>query len=240
MAHLATTDLVSWWPFLCLIILVYGLVPRLFLLFYGIWKHRREMNRLDFTHAACDRLIQKMETPQVSTASRLFRQQTTPSNMMLKPEPEDHEPLADSGESMPAAIIFIPEDIDAMFAQDDLADRILSVFRLRILGRIRYSMDYAEEKAALKNLLEKTDVSLSATRLIILQEAWQPPIRETISWIRSLRNAVGKKTGIIIALIGKPSHKIKFTRPRNSDLIIWEHAINAMGDPYVRIENLGG
>ncbi|MCU0598908.1 MAG: DUF2868 domain-containing protein [Desulfobacterales bacterium] len=240
MAHLATADLVSWWPFLCLIILVYGLIPRLILLFYGIWKHHREMGRLDFTHAACDRLIQKMETPQVSTLSRLFTQQTAPSDMIFKPEPEYQEPLADSGESMPAAIIFIPEDIDAMFAEDDLADRILSVFRLRILGRVRYAMDYAKEKTALKNLMEQTDVSLSAARLIILQEAWQAPIRETISWIRDIRNAVGKKTGIIIALIGKPSHKIKFTPPRNSDLIIWEHAINAMGDPYIRIENLGG
>ena len=159
---------------------------------------------------------------------------------MLPPEPEHQEPLTDSGESLPSTIIFVPEDIDPVFSEDDLADRIQSMFRLRMLGRVRLTMDYATDKAALKLLMDQTDVSLSATRLVILQEAWQPPIQETISWIRNLRNSVGKKTGIIVALIGKQFHEIKFTSPQNSDLLIWEHAIGSMGDPYIRVENFGG
>jgi hypothetical protein len=238
--NLATADLVSWWPFLCFVVFFYGLLPRMSLLFYGIWQQYLAIHRIDFTHAACDRLIQRMQTPQISTLSRPFQRQTAPSNIISKPESANHEPLAHSGESTPAAIIFIPEDIDPMFLENGLTDRILSVFRLKILGRVRFSMDYAKDKIALKNLMDQTDVSMSATRLVILQEAWQPPIRETISWIQNLRNTVGKKTGIIVALIGKPSLEIKFTAPRNSDLLIWEHAIHAMGDPYIRIENFGG
>jgi hypothetical protein len=240
MVHLATTNLVSWWPFLCLAVLFYGFLPRLFLLSAGIWRQHRLMNRMNFTQADCDRLIQQMQTPRMSTLSRPFHRQASTSSITVKPEPADHESLADSGESMPAAIIFVPEDIDHLFAEDEMADRMLTVFRLRILGRIRLSMEFVKDKDALKQLMNQTDVSLSSTRLIILQEAWQPPIRETISWIKNLRGAVGEKTGIIIALIGKQANEIKFTSPHDTDLLIWEHVINGMGDPYIRIENLGG
>jgi hypothetical protein len=136
--------------------------------------------------------------------------------------------------------VFVPEDIDPIFSEDDMADRILSVFRLRILGMIRLSMDSAKDKDALKKIMEQTDVSISSIRLIILQEAWLPPIRETISWIKNLRAYVGEKAGIIIALMGKPTHEMTFTSPQNSDLLIWEHAVNGMGDSYIRVENLGG
>jgi hypothetical protein len=240
MAHLATADLVSWWPFLCFVVFFYGLLPRLLFLIYGIWKAHHAINQIDFTHAACDRLIQRMQIPHMATVSRTFQRQSGTSSMMLPPEPEHQEPLTDSGESLPSTIIFVPEDIDPVFSEDDLADRIQSMFRLRMLGRVCLTMDYAKDKAALKLLMDQTDVSLSATRLVILQEAWQPPIQETISWIRNLRNSVGKKTGIIVALIGKQFHEIKFTSPQNSDLLIWEHAIGSMGDPYIRVENFGG
>jgi hypothetical protein len=239
-ANFATADLVSWWPFLCFVFLFYGLLPRLFLLAFGIWRQHRALNRIDFAHADCDRLVQNMQTPQLATMSRAYQREVEPSSSKGKPETEGHEPLPNSGLSTSAAIVFVPEDIDTLFAEEDLTGRIHSLLRLRTLGRIRLSMDSRKDIAALKNLMDQTDASLSAARLVILQEAWQPPIRETVSWIGNLRRAAGKKTGIIVGLIGKPAREIKFTSPEDSDMLIWDHVINSMGDPYIRIENLGG
>lgn len=239
MARLSTGDLISWWPFLCLAVIFYGFLPRLVLLIAGTWRQHHLLKKIDFTHAACDRVIQRMQAPGLSTKSRPFSNKPASLKIFSPSEEADAEPIGISGESMPSAIIFVPEDIHHQFSDDELSDRILAVFRLRILGRIILSFDFRKDKDALKSLLGQTDVSLSSARIIMVQEAWQPPIKEVISWIQNLRNVIGKKTGIILALIGKPAHDKVFTSPKDTDLLIWERAVNSLGDPYIRTENLG-
>jgi hypothetical protein len=58
--HLATQDLVSWWPFLCLAVLFYGLLPRITLLIVGLIAQNRVLGKQEFTHSACDQLMHRM------------------------------------------------------------------------------------------------------------------------------------------------------------------------------------
>ena len=46
--------------------------------------------------------------------------------------------------------------------------------------------------------------------------------------------------GMVIALVGKPGRDTVFTPPSNMDRMIWEQAINSLGDPYIRVESFGG
>jgi len=39
---------------------------------------------------------------------------------------------------------------------------------------------------------------------------------------------------------GKPAGKKNFTTPSYTDRVIWEKAITGIGDPWLRVENLGG
>ena len=240
MTHLTTSNLVSWWPFLCFAVLFYGFAPRFFLFIIGTWRQYRALKQIDFTHAACERLIQRMQTPQMATLSRPFSSRPSVAKTSSKIEQTDPQLLSRSAESLPSTIVFVPEDLDKILSYEDIKDRISSVFRLRMLGRIRFVMDFQKDRKALKEFLDQTDVSLQSARLVIPQEAWQPPIRETISWIQNLRNAAGKKTGIIVALIGKPNLDKAFAAPQDTDLVIWEHAVESLGDPYIRTENFGG
>ncbi len=76
------------------------------------------------------------------------------------------------------------------------------------------------------------------THLIILTEAWQPPLVEDIAFIKALRHHLGERIPILIALIGKPQADNIFTPVEPVNWQIWKEKIMAMGDPYLRTEKL--
>ena len=239
MAHLATTDLVSWWPFLCFALLFYGLMPRLLLLLFGVRQQICAINRIDFSSSDCDRLIQRMQTPVLGAEGRSYvTQQTPPSEM----RPENTVPPGElnARDHLGKAIVLVPEDIDDRCADVDLEERISDVLGLDVFVRIRSDMTPAHDMAEIERILAENIDSGTSTRLIFLHEAWQPPIRETMTWLQHLRQTAGKNMGIIVGLIGKPIHGMTFTSPDDTDRVIWEQAINRLADPYIRIENMGG
>jgi hypothetical protein len=239
MAHLATSDLVSWWPFLCFALLFYGLLPRLMLLLFGARQQIRAINRIDFSSSDCDRLIQRMQTPVMNAEGRRYVTQQTPPPEML---PENTLPAGElnARDHLGKAIVLVPEDIDDRCADVDMEERISDVLGLDVFVRIRSDMIPAHDMAEIGKILAENVDSGSPTRLIFLQEAWQPPIREIMTWLRALRQTAGKNMGIIVGLVGKPIHGMTFTSPDDTDRVIWEQAINRLADPYIRIENLGG
>ena len=239
MAHLATSDLVSWWPFLCFALLFYGFLPRLALLVFGIRHQIRAVNRIDFISSDCDRLVQRMQTPVMGAESRSYVTRQTPAP---DPLPEDRAVNNDLNvrDALGKAIAVVPEDIDDRCSDYDLEERIFNVLGLEVFVRIRSGMTPETDVIEIENLLADNGRDMSATRIIIVQEAWQPPIRETMMWLKALRQCAGKNTGIIVGLVGKPVHGVMFTSPDDTDRVIWEQAINRLADPFTRIENLGG
>ena len=175
MVHLATPDLVSWWPFLCFSILFYGLLPRMLLLTAGILRQYQALKNLGFTSSGCDRLIFRMQTPHVESTGRAYA--TLPAH---RPSPREEEPGAPVPPPQPTvipepAIVFVPDDIDGQFVNDDLYERIAHILGLKTISRVRMEMDPDMDMAALEAALSRTGASRSATRMVILAEAWQPP-----------------------------------------------------------------
>lgn len=74
--------------------------------------------------------------------------------------------------------------------------------------------------------------------VVIIQEAWQPPIRETLNFIKSIRNVVDKKTAIIVALTGKAEPENFFTPVEQSDWNIWKMKLATIGDPWLAMERV--
>ena len=197
---MATTD-----PFVCFSILCYGLLPRLLLLIMGMWQQRRALSRLSFSTSACDRLIQRMPAPQVRSAARAYTSANTNAPVSVQTDlatiPVEIKPEITTDPAM----IFVPEEIDGQFNNEDLNERIAHILGLKVISRIRIEMDPLTDMTLLEASLSRNSISLKGLRIVILMEAWQPPIRETISWLNSLLTALEKETGIIIALTVKPA-----------------------------------
>jgi hypothetical protein len=66
MQALASADLAAWWPFLCMCLLFYALLPRLALLLGAHWMLRREEREL--VHPDLGRIVDRMRSPLLGSA----------------------------------------------------------------------------------------------------------------------------------------------------------------------------
>jgi hypothetical protein len=236
--NLATQDLVSWWPFLCLAVLFYGLLPRITLLIVGLIAQNRALGKQEFNHSTCDQLMHRMETPRVSTEGRPPGAEREKHTAV-----DDAQPLKDSAiieedaVADKSVIALVPDDIFEEFSDDELNTVIHKTMGYHVQEKIRIGQEYQADRAVLDELSQK-DWSDVLPNVLILQEAWQPPIQETLSFILYLRKALGENSRIEVGLIGKPGPDTIFTPVKQEDWDIWNKKIKIMGDPYLRLERL--
>ncbi len=235
---LITQDLTAWWPFLCFAVLFYGLLPRTILFGIGLVFQSRLLEKQAFSHGACDTLIRRMKNPVVRTEGR-----TPASGQEPYPTPGhmrsvEASPFIEPDRSAENGVtVLVPEDIHDMCPDDELKAAVFAATGYRVNEKIIVGKDYEADQAVLDALSRKaaTDASL---KILILQEAWQPPIQETFTFVQNLRNAIGEKFLINVALIGKPEPETIFTVVKKADWDIWRHRFASLGDPYLHLERL--
>ena len=223
--HLATVDLVSWWPFLCLSVAVYGLLPRVCLLMSGWLTSRSLLRRLDFTTADHSRLLNRMLTPRLSTESSM---ENRPDR-----QEDENEPLEEVVEAQVdgRVLALIPDELFDDCEREELAQLVRERLGQRIKRCLRVDQEVEEEQ-----VLEEIgrEQLTGADSLLLLQEAWQPPIEEFFFFLRRLRQLVGDKVLLSIVFIGKPGPETIFTAVGDQDYRIWRKKIDTLGDPYLQ------
>ena len=380
--HLTTGDLISWWPFLCLCVLFYGLLPRLVLMGGGQWMKNRCLGSLAFNHASCQRLVARMTTPVVSIDGSLSAASfsgASPSSLSLHPGgkedpvPETLAPISgkndaeflsgrisekrektfifsDSdapartdieifpqadktdkknkigipfhGEHGPPsgpdpllgsrrALVLVSDDLEEMLDTEALSQQVLMQCGTTIVKQMPVGVDSQKELEMIKsicspsyaladknlqtslkkikkvtiterpesntqgatseisspkispqkpapdtpnptstqNTAPKTRHPISEIQypapvmgpissIVWLHEAWQPPIKETLFFLKGLRRVAGDGMDIIVGLVGKPSVNTLFTPPSDMDLSVWQKKLDALGDPWLRMVSM--
>ena len=229
--HLSSPDLASWWPFLCFSVLFYGLLPRLLLFLGASAAQRIHLNALDFRQGAYEQLLLRMTTPLVSTRGRMVDDAGTGVK-----EPESDYVDKDPGETYEPGVrknllVLIPDDIADACPQEEIESAVRNRFAASITQLIRINNNYetdVEIPAALKKNSRPADIDI-----LLIQEAWQPPIAEYITFIKNLRQTIGNGPCIRLGLIGKPLPDTMFTPVKEVNLKIWTRRITALGDPCI-------
>jgi hypothetical protein len=234
--HLSTGDLVAWWPFIFLAVFFYAFVPRLILAGAGFYLKNRAIESIDFNHGACDRLLMGMRTPEVDTVSQPFQTRDADKKSIVSSDAA----VETRDAAVTSAIVLVPEEIFDQLNNARLGKRLHDSLGIHAAAVISVEMDATNDRDHLRKAFSDKQDQNVAYRTVIVQEAWQPPIKESISWIKSLRSATKGTAGMVIALVGKPGRDTVFSPPSDMDRMIWEQAINSLGDPYIRVESLGG
>jgi len=236
--HLATQDLTAWWPFLCLAVLFYGLIPRLLLLVVGVTAQKKALGGQSFSHSACDRLMHRLETPLVSTLGRpsLAEGEKYPDSRPLDPHGIGSG-LEASVTVDKSLIVLLPVDICKECPDDELNRQLVHRLGSKVHEKIIIGEDHETDKAVPVKLAAK-DWNDTLSGVLILQEAWQPPIQEDLTFIQLLRKALGERRRITVGLIGKPSPETIFTPVKVGDWEIWNKKINSLGDPLLGVVRL--
>ena len=125
----------------------------------------------------------------------------------------------------------VPDDIFEACKPEEIASALRNRFVAAVTQIIRFNKDYETDTAILAEL--KISSLPAETDILLVQEAWQPPIAEYINFIKNLRHAIGPAPCIRIGLIGKPQSNTIFTPVKEENRRIWSRKINAIGDPCI-------
>jgi hypothetical protein len=236
--HLSTSGLISWWPFLCFSVLCYGLLPRLLLLVGSIAVEKKAISKIGFYNAACDRLMLRMKTPVIDTGG--FPEGELQHEIFqfdaLSPFPTSDAEARLIPEN--SIIALVPGDIINSCSGNEFKKAVAECTGLKLIQIISFGLNPEEDRKALE-LISKTRWDEERPNLMVVQEAWQPPIKEMILFLKQLRNTIGEMALIRIGLIGKPGPDTIFTSIKAENIAIWENAVRRLGDPSVLIETFG-
>ena len=231
--YLTNDALVSWWPFLCMAVLIYGLLPRIFLFFFALLAEKTLLAYLRLDSALHQRVIRRMRTPLIAIRAEAAHDakrpppSSSPEHATNRQEPgEVQEAIIREAESL----ALIPEEL-----YDDCEAEIFTDLVAGCLNRKvnRYLMfdDESGHNVLVKNI--KNELNNNNT-IIFLQEAWQPPIEEFFALLRELRTQIGEKVLITICLIGRPTRETIFTPVREHEYKVWDQKLTGMGDPWLQ------
>jgi hypothetical protein len=234
---LATDDLVSWWPFLCLAVGFYGLCPRLILLGTSWGLGRRALQHLDYSHVACDRLFERMTSGVLETSGGTEpAERTGPVKEQFEAgvEPRSGERRSLLAQS---AVVLLEPEIYESINLDRLGQAISRKFQFQP-GLFLPMPEDPLEPGAVWGRLAALQWEDGQPLAVVLQEAWQPPIAENLGFLKRLRKVLGDRAKLVVALIGKPRGNEHLTMPRAEDGRIWEQRLSSLGDPRLRLEPL--
>ena len=223
-----TEHLVAWWPFLILSIIFYGLLPRVLLSISSHVAERRALNRLALNHGDCDRLLRRMTTPQLT-----FKSEETEDAKKTSPTPSSNTSPTKSLSGKAALLLpsDIAREVDEAATKGFIANKLnLSIDQ--VVG-LEGNLDSDQQRLAFLT-------GNNAQRVLILQEAWLPPITEFIDFIRTLRHLLSDTVPIHVILIGKPDRETIFTPVEPINFQIWTQALHQLKDPYLLCDCLEG
>ncbi|GEM_PF-1463481 len=196
----------SWWPFLLLCILFYGMLPRLILAFAGQWRLNTQLRSPGFTTPACRRVIQRV--------TRKPLQFDPPSSPTVQAE----------------AAPTLPHTLPAFSPSGPL---MLQLDPHLLPGPERQRLQ--EQLTKRLSIHFTTNPGNASGRLVVL-EAWMPPLEQTRLELHRLREQVGNDADLLILLVGEPSPPDRLpASPSPEDVEIWREQLAKLEDPHLGI-----
>ncbi len=241
--HLATTDLVSWWPFLCMCILVYGLLPRLGLFVFGQFMLRRSLRQINFEAARFRPVIRRMTVETLST-SGLTEQVTikgkspvtdkSGSNIEQEVEKTGNEAGGVSKSFLPQpALVLVPEDIAEVLDRESL-ERFGHKAGFNVTETEVVDEECQIEKEPCGQAI-RSRLQEHIGPVVVVREAWMPPLRETIDFLKQVRRMSRQDNAIIILLAGRPEPDGGLRSAARQDVEQWQRQVAAIGDPCMMV-----
>lgn len=242
MAHLATDALVSWWPFLCAAVAVYGFLPRLALLVLGLVQQQRALGRLHFATLGIRPLLQRMTTARLDTNGVTVHDEGAVPHAVPAPDDNQEDVAAVAESCLPHDgvgpwFVFIPDELYDDCSLPTLQQLLGARINTACLEGVRYGDLGMEEEKCLAPITAAREAA-GVSGVLLLQEAWQPPLRETESLLRKVRRRTGEAVPFTVLLIGKPSPQTIFTPVEPAHLQVWQQKMRAIGDPCLNVQPL--
>ena len=227
---LASADLVAWWPFLAMCLTTYALAPRLVLLLVA----HSGLRRLErgFVHPSLGRIADRMGSPLIETPAEA---EAGPSRLPIGRDPavadrDDPDILRTDGPT--GTVLVLPPELHERVEAADLAALALKVGGVSPVRILPANLDAEEMARVLAGCAGLSWVG-DRQRYVLLAEAWQPPILETLRAIETLGRDGDRSLTLVLS--GRPSRGRWLTSPDVGDRNVWSEAVSYLAPLHLEI-----
>ncbi len=215
MFHLATENLISWWPFLLMSLVIYGLLPRIILASAAVFMEKRARYRY-LNSTRFRRITKQMQTPVVTT-------QAEPLELISEITENEQIPSSSRQEEQPAfkngALLLVPVDLQ-LEPDSKTIQRYVQSQGYIVENTFPIFQDYSSDQEFLRNF------NILSTPIIVAIEAWMAPITEQLNFIHSICAANKNRLPMVILLLGKPKSAKSIESPHQQDMKLWQDKID--------------
>lgn len=213
----------GWWPFLFASMLVHGLIPRVLTHGLASWQVHRSTQHVALHHPDSRELLMRMQRPLVDTGARLQTSPLSPPEAQTLPEVEVRTVSSGQGFVLKWAGIQLPDE--------EIRDLVRSQWGIEtmVLHEVG-GLDVSRDETALHALAASRDFD----QVILLVEAWQPPVTDYRNFIVDLRQNLPEGMMIWVLLYHRDTGG-DIATPRASDLDQWRTALERI-DAWLRVK----
>jgi len=232
---LATQDLISWWPFICLGILFYAVIPRAVFIVAGILAQRRALNRFNFDRPRFRQLIVRMQSPVLDVdvnkslenepqalQDRIHPAKKDPAPFQVKP---DTDPLGQKALMLVAENVFSKETIH----------KLIQGIEQHLFFDVKETMEICFDDEKDTDAFHKIQGS-DADQVILIHEVWQPPIRGLLHYITRLKAALPEGRSLLIVLTRDAGQENLTVDSTDINYDVWKKAVFKLEDPDIVVE----
>jgi len=240
-AVLATRDLVSWWPFLCMGILFYAVLPRGFLLVTGLLAQHHVLDRFDLVRPAFRQLLIRMQSPLMDVDTlEVFPERSVPEPAPVhagaggqNPLPKNKGPFPNPpavGVTLQTALILAPQTVYSDAAMEKIRRHIHAHLFLDVREKINACFDPDQDRDIFTRIKNSP-----VDQVVLVHEAWQPPIRGLLYYIRSLKSVMPEKMQLWILLTGDTGRENFGMADTDVNFETWKKAVFKLEDPGITV-----
>jgi len=216
----------AWWPFLLASLLCYGLAPRAIYLAVAVARVRGELAGASLDHAEFQRLRDRLKRPHVETRAP----GADPDAPLPAASGNAEKGVLELGGGSIAALTWGGVGLDE--------DRLSAALEARFAARLgSHHVVGGIDAGADRIALEALAAMGGEGAVVLVVEAWEPPVADYIDFVGELREVLGKGRTVMVALCNRgedgallPAVPAQCTQ--------WRRRLAELGDPWLRVESL--
>ena len=227
---LATQDLVSWWPFLCLAILFYTVIPRGLLIIAGSFFQQQVLKRFNFKNSKFRQVIIRMKAPvmDVETQESSRDQEIGKDPVKNKLGTDYSTPRQNMVTGK--ALLLLSNKVYSEKTIENICNSIEQHMFFNIRGVIGINFNFDDDAKALASIGEN-----EADSVILVQEVWQPPIRELLYYITRIKARISKGIPLYIVLTRDAGQENLGVDKSDINFKVWEKSVFKLEEPGISV-----
>ncbi len=232
---LATQNLISWWPFICLAILFYAVIPRGFFLILGLMAQQQTLKNFNINRPGFRQLIVRMQSPVLDIdASQIQREKAAKKNPDTLRDGKTRampENKADPDIIRHTAVILVSKNV----YPDKAIHTLIHGIEDNLFFDVREHLNITFDIKVDKEMLRKADIN-AADQVILFHEVWQPPIRGVLYYIANIKATLPETIPLWIVLTREPSQENLSVEGNDMNLKIWKKTIVQLKNPDIAVK----